>query len=100
MHGGKTSPDGAVTKKSKTADVFDPQAGYTPTPNNTLPLQIDDAFGIVTFTQQSWYRGAMSSSTLSPLGRRRDRAECQIRSGRIRLSAEMGLHPKLRLPLT
>jgi hypothetical protein len=35
------------------------------TPNDTLPLQIDDAFGIVTFTQQLRYLGAISSSTLS-----------------------------------
>jgi hypothetical protein len=53
MHCGKMSPDGAVAKKSKTEAAFYLQAGYTPTPNGTLPLQIDDAFGIVTFTQQS-----------------------------------------------
>jgi hypothetical protein len=49
MHCGEVSPDGAVAKKSKTEAVFYPQAGYTPTPNDMLPLQIDDAFGIVTF---------------------------------------------------
>jgi hypothetical protein len=49
----------------KTEAVFYPQAGYTPTPNDTLPLQIDDAFGIVTFTQQFRYLGAISSSNLS-----------------------------------
>jgi hypothetical protein len=65
MHCGKMSPDGAVAKKSKTEAVFYPQAGYTPTPNDTLPLQIDDAFGIVTFTQQFRYLGAISSSSLS-----------------------------------
>jgi hypothetical protein len=52
MQCGKMSPDGAVAKKSKTEAVFYPQAGYTPTPNDTLPLQIDGAFGIVKFTQQ------------------------------------------------
>jgi hypothetical protein len=65
MHCGKMSPDGAVAKRSKTEAVFYPQAGYTPTPNDTLPLQIDDAFGIVTFTQQFRYLGAISSSSLS-----------------------------------
>jgi hypothetical protein len=36
--------------RSETEAVFYPQAGYTPTPNDTLPLQINDTFGIVTFT--------------------------------------------------
>jgi hypothetical protein len=44
---------------------FIQQAGYTPTPNDTLPLQIDGAFVIVTFTQQFRYLGAISSSNLS-----------------------------------
>jgi hypothetical protein len=58
------SPDGAVAKKSKTEAGFYPQAGYTPTPSDTLPLQIDDASGIVTFTRQQFrYLGAISSST-------------------------------------
>jgi hypothetical protein len=65
MHSGKMSPDGAVAKTSKTEAVVYPQAGYTPTPNDTLPLQIDDAFGIVTFTQQLRYLGAISFSSLS-----------------------------------
>jgi hypothetical protein len=66
MHSGKMSPDDAVAKKSETEAVFyGPQAGYTPTPNDTLPLQIDDALGIVTFTQQFQDLGAISSSSLS-----------------------------------
>jgi hypothetical protein len=65
MHCGKMSPDGAAAKKSKTEAVFYPQAGYTPTPNDTLPLQIDDALGIVTFTQQFRHLCAISSSSLS-----------------------------------
>jgi hypothetical protein len=36
----------------------------TPNGNDTLPLQIDE-FGIVTFTQQFRYLGAISSSSLS-----------------------------------
>jgi hypothetical protein len=60
------SRDGAVAKRSETEAVFYQQAGYTPTPNDTLPLQIDDAFGIVTFTQQFRYLiSAISSSSLS-----------------------------------
>jgi hypothetical protein len=65
MHCGEMSPDGAVANKSKTEAVFYPPAGHTPTPNDTLPLQIDNALGIVTFTQQFRYLGAISSSTLS-----------------------------------
>jgi hypothetical protein len=47
------------------ADLSLCEAGYTPTPNGTLPLQIDDAFSIVTFTQQFRYLGAISSSSIS-----------------------------------
>jgi hypothetical protein len=43
MHCGKISSDGMVASKSKTEAVFYPQASYTPTPNDTLPLRIDDA---------------------------------------------------------
>jgi hypothetical protein len=60
MHCSKLSPDGAVTDKSKARAGF-----YTPTPNDTLPLQIDDAFGIVTFTQQFLPRRHL---VLHPLG--------------------------------
>jgi hypothetical protein len=95
MHCGKMSPDGAVAKLSKTEAVFYPQAGYTPTPNDTLPLQIDEAFGIVvTFTQQFRYLGAISSSSLSD----DDEIAQRLRStAAARLSAEMGVRPKLRL---
>jgi hypothetical protein len=88
MQCGKMSPDGAVAKKFKTEAVLYPQAGYTPTPNDTLPLQIDDAFGIVTFTQQFRYLGpgAISSSTLSD-DDEIARPEAQIRSRRIWLAA-------------
>jgi hypothetical protein len=47
------------------AAVLYPQAGYTSTPKARLPLQIDDAFGIVKFNQPFRYLSAISSSTLS-----------------------------------
>jgi hypothetical protein len=68
MHCGEMSTDGAVANKPKTEAVFRPQAGYTPTPNGMLPLQIDDALSIVTSTQQFRYLIAISSSTLSDAG--------------------------------
>jgi hypothetical protein len=91
MHCGKMRPDGAVAKKSKTEVVFYPHAGYTPTPNDTLPLQIDDSFGIVTFTQQFQYLCAISSSTLSDYDEITQRLRSAAAAISIRLPAEMGL---------
>jgi hypothetical protein len=57
--------DGSVAKKSKTGAVFDPPDGYSPATNDTLFLKIDDALGIITFTERFRYLGAISSSSLT-----------------------------------
>ncbi|KAJ1616853.1 hypothetical protein T492DRAFT_918094, partial [Pavlovales sp. CCMP2436] len=46
------STDGTVAKKSKTEAMFYQPAGYSPTTNDTLFLKIDDALGIVMFTDR------------------------------------------------
>ena len=65
MHCGTMKPDGTPAKKSKTEAMFYPAAGYTPTDNDTLPLCVDDHHGIVTFTDQFRYLGAIISSSLT-----------------------------------
>jgi hypothetical protein len=66
MHCGTMNPsDGSVAKKSKTEAVFYPPDGYSPTTNDTLFLKIDDALGIITFTERFRYLGAISSSSLT-----------------------------------
>jgi hypothetical protein len=65
MHCGSLHADGSIAKKSKTEAVFYPPVGYSPTCDDTLPLRVDDALGIVTFTDRFRYLGAISSSSLT-----------------------------------
>jgi hypothetical protein len=66
MHCGTMHPtDGTVAKKSKTEATFYPPDGYSPTTNDTLFLKIDDALGIVTFTERFRYLGVILSSSLT-----------------------------------
>jgi hypothetical protein len=56
--------------------MFYPPAGYSPTTNDTLFLKIDDALGIVTFTDRFRYLGSTFSSSLTD----DDEIEHRIRS--------------------
>jgi hypothetical protein len=77
MHSGTmNSTDGTVAKKSKTEATFYPPDGYSPTTNDTLFLKIDDALGIVTFTDRFRYLGTTLSSSLTD----DDEIEHRIRS--------------------
>jgi exonuclease III len=77
MHCGTMNPsDGTVAKKSKTEAMFYPPDGYSPTTNDTLFLKIDDALGIVTFTDRFRYLGSTFSSSLTD----DDEIEHRIRS--------------------
>jgi hypothetical protein len=109
MHCGIMNPsDGSVAKKSKTEAVFYPPDGYSPSwrvsfkcivccSNDTLFHKIDDALGIITFTELFRYLGAISSSSVTATSRS---SKGSVRSCRIRLPADERLRPELWLLVT